>query len=109
MGWQVREDTGDQALLTIGDIGQIIIRNDRRAQTAADPAGDPEDQPLTGVINHIAYGIQPWDRDVVQAELERRGLNPRPDMQGDSYESFHVTDPDGWDLQISNKADNSLV
>jgi hypothetical protein len=39
----------------------------------------------------------------VKAELERRGLNPRPDMVGDSFKSFHVFDPDGWDLQISNQ------
>jgi hypothetical protein len=24
-------------------------------------------------------------------------------MVGDSFKSFHVLDPDGWDLQISNQ------
>jgi hypothetical protein len=24
-------------------------------------------------------------------------------MVGENFKSFHVTDPDGWDLQISNK------
>jgi hypothetical protein len=38
----------------------------------------------------------------VKAELERRGLAPRLDTGGgDGYASFHVKDPDGWDLQIS--------
>src|SRR5205085_9518318 len=63
--------------------------------------------PLTGVINHISWGIQPWDTDKVKAELERRSLNPRPDMVGDNFKSFHVFDPDGWDLQISNQTKES--
>src|SRR5262245_58450753 len=28
--------------------------------------------PLTGVINHVSWGVQPWDTDKVKAELERR-------------------------------------
>jgi hypothetical protein len=35
----------------------------------------------------------------VKAELERRGLNPTPDTEN----SFHVKDPNGFDLQISGK------
>jgi hypothetical protein len=58
---------------------------------------------VTGVINHVSWGIQPWDTEKVKGELERRGLKPRPDMVGENFKSFHVTDPDGWDLQISNK------
>ena len=95
MGWDVQRDNGTtQATLRIGKVGGIIIRNRRQ------PA--PEGQP-TGVINHISYGVQPWDTDKVKAELEKRGLNPRPDMVGQNFKSFHVTDPDGWDLQISNQ------
>lgn len=103
MGWEVRNDNGtSQASLNIADIGSIIIRN--RRQPAADPQPtQPGRPPLTGVINHISWGIQPWDTDAVEAELKRRGLNPRPDMQGDTFKSFHVLDPDGWDLQISNR------
>ena len=47
--------------------------------------------------------MSPWDTEKVKAELERRGLNPRPDMVGQNFKSFHVFDPDGWDLQISNQ------
>ena len=86
-------------------------RNARRPEGAAQtpPAaapsqpGQPPRPPLTGVINHISYGVDPWDTEKVKAELERRGLKPRPDMVGDNFKSFHVFDPDGWDLQISNK------
>lgn len=91
MGWEIRSDNGkNQCTLGIGNIGEIIIRNNRQ------PAG-------IGVINHVSWGIQPWDTETVKAELERRGLKPRPDMQGDDFKSFHVLDPDGWDLQISNQ------
>jgi hypothetical protein len=69
-------------------------------------SGQPR-PPLTGVINHVSWGISPWDTDKVKAELERRGLNPRPDMVGNNFKSFHVLDPDGWDLQISNQTRES--
>jgi catechol 2,3-dioxygenase-like lactoylglutathione lyase family enzyme len=108
MGWEIKQDQGErQATLKIGDIGEIIIRNGRQADAAAPAStssgGGPSRPPLTGVINHISWGVQPWDTDKVKAELERRGLNPRPDMVGSDFKSFHVFDPDGWDLQISNQ------
>ncbi len=115
MGWELANDNGtSQATLKIGDIGEIIIRNARRpasaeasARQAPSGAGAPaaaaDRPPVTGVINHISYGIQPWDTDGVKAELERRGLKPRPDNVGEDFKSWHVLDPDGWDLQISNQ------
>jgi hypothetical protein len=60
---------------------------------------------VTGVIDHVSWGIEPWNTDKVKAELERRGLEPQPDMVGEHFKSFHVKDPDGWDLQISNQKD----
>ena len=121
MGWEIKNDEGSrQATLRIGDIGEIIIRNNRETGVAAGTVGataaaansaaaggqrgtaQPR-PPLTGVINHVSWGVSPWDTDKVKAELERRGLNPRPDMVGQNFKSFHVFDPDGWDLQISNQ------
>jgi len=129
MGWEIKNDEGSrQATLKIGDIGEIIIRNNRQggdsapatasttgstAAASATPAntggaggqrGNAQPRPpLTGVINHVSWGVSPWDTEKVKAELERRGLNPRPDMVGENFKSFHVFDPDGWDLQISNQ------
>ena len=136
MGWKVLKDTGTQADIDINGIGGIIIRN-RRPQTdaAGAPAGQPNVQaamqpragtdsatrgagptmaqpsrpPITGVINHISWGIEPWDTEMVRSELVKRGLTPREDtgghgtMETSPFKSFHVTDPDGWDLQISNQ------
>ena len=115
MGWTVRNDNGtNQATLNINGMGGIIIRNRRApaegqppspaasaSRGTAAPATAPP--PITGVINHVSWGVQPWDTEKVKAELEKRGLNPRPDMVGDNFKSWHVFDPDGWDLQISNK------
>jgi catechol 2,3-dioxygenase-like lactoylglutathione lyase family enzyme len=115
MGWEMANDNGtNQATLRIGNVGEIIIRNARRPASAeasarqapavATTAPDQGDRPpVTGVINHISWGVEPWDTDGVKAELERRGLKPRPDMQGNDFKSWHVLDPDGWDLQISNQ------
>ena len=101
MGWEVRNDDGErQASLRIGDVGGIIIRNARQPMSQS----RPNRPPLTGVINHISYGIENFDTDEVREELERRGLNPRRDQAGGAdYDSYHVLDPDGWDLQISNR------
>ena len=99
MGWEVRSDNGEsQASLRIGDVGNIIIRNNRRPMSQS----RPDRPPLTGVINHVSWRIADFDTDAVRAELERRGLNPRRDQAGGGdYDSYHVLDPDGWDLQIA--------
>jgi len=86
LGMKVSEDDGKrQCYLTFGET-VLIPRNSRQ------PGGKP-------VIDHIAYSIEDWDRKQVEEELKRRGLDPKPDYEG----SFHVRDPDGYDLQISAK------
>ena len=124
MGWKIRNDNGtSQCTLDINGIGGIIVRNGNRpaegqSAASATPAANaqppasgrgnrPPRPPLTGVINHISWGVQPWDTDKVKADLEKRGLNPRPDMVGENFKSWHVYDPDGWDLQISNQTKDS--
>ena len=76
------EDTGKSCILSFGEI-LLILRKTRQ----------PENKPY---VDHISYTIQDWDRDAVEVELKSRGLNPRPDTDL----SFHVKDPDGFDLQI---------
>jgi len=106
LGWEVIHDDGQkQCSMKVGNIGGIIIRN--RAGYPGAEAG-PTQPTITGVIDHISWGIQPWDTAKVKAELEKRGLDPKPDMNG-KFQSFHLNDPDGWDLQISNQTDTSLL
>jgi catechol 2,3-dioxygenase-like lactoylglutathione lyase family enzyme len=85
LGMKVLQDTGRQCNLAFGD-SFIIPRNARN--------GGP-----TPRVDHIAYTIENWDKNAVEAELKRRGLQPRPDTDN----SFHVKDPDGFDLQISGR------
>jgi catechol 2,3-dioxygenase-like lactoylglutathione lyase family enzyme len=87
MGMKVVADTGTQCNLILGDTNTFVIP--RNAPQGSTPPR----------IDHIAYTIENWDKDAVKAELERRGLNPRPDTEN----SFHIKDPNGFDLQISGK------
>ena len=85
LGMKVSHDDGKQCYLAFGDTFIIprVARN-----------GAP-----TPRVDHIAYTIDNWDKNAVEAELKRRGLQVRPDTEN----SFHVKDPDGYDLQISGK------
>lgn len=55
------------------------------------------------MVDHFAIGIADWNRGRVEGELKRRNLQYTPDPQLPN-DSFHLRDPDGYDLQIiSNK------
>lgn len=86
-GMKILGDNGKQCELVLGDTNTFMIPRNA-------PAGSTPPR-----IDHIAYTIENWDKDAVKAELDRRGLNP----QADTENSFHVKDPNGFDLQISGK------
>jgi catechol 2,3-dioxygenase-like lactoylglutathione lyase family enzyme len=96
MGWKLRSDDGTQAVLDIGDWGSALFRQTAREHFTVDV---PEGR--RAAVNGFAFVIDPWDAKRVAAELNKRGLKPVADNKG-PFESFHVTDPDGWDLQICN-------
>jgi catechol 2,3-dioxygenase-like lactoylglutathione lyase family enzyme len=85
LGMKVSQDNGRQCLLSFGDTF-LLPRNARQGVQA------PR-------VDHIAYTIETWDQKAVKAELDRRGLTARED----TVNSYHVKDPDGFDLQISGK------
>jgi len=102
LGWTPTGDEGSQNECQIGDLGNVIIRGGG--------PGTPLPTPRRAVINHIAFGIAPFDPDEVKGALEKRGLTAREDTGGKGdihteaaqYKSYHTTTPAGWDLQISN-------
>jgi catechol 2,3-dioxygenase-like lactoylglutathione lyase family enzyme len=125
MNWKVRSDDGTQAYLDIGDdVGGVILRGGYVAPPPPPPRVlTPEEStaaaaragrggrggggrgprvPLTAAWDSFCWGITPWDTKKVEAELSKRGLNPVADHDGKDFQSFHVKDPDGFDLQISN-------
>jgi catechol 2,3-dioxygenase-like lactoylglutathione lyase family enzyme len=96
LGWKLRSDDGKQAVLDIGDWGSAVFRKAGPSKySVAPPAG------RKFVVASFAFVIDPWNAGQVAEELEKRGLNPVADNNG-KFESFHVKDPDGWDLQICN-------
>lgn len=93
MGMKVLNDNGtSQCELQFG--GSMVIARNRPATASGSR------------VDHIAYRIDDWNTDRVKGELDRRGLKPRLDTGGTTpnYSSFHVADPDGFDLQISGVA-----
>jgi catechol 2,3-dioxygenase-like lactoylglutathione lyase family enzyme len=123
MNWPVRSDDGKQALLDIGDWGGLLIRGGYQPPA---PAPAPAAPPAAGAaaagagqgrggggggrgggsraqFTGFCWGIEPWNSRTVEAELKKRGLNPIAENDPASkFESFHVSDPGGFDLQISN-------
>jgi len=88
MGWKLRSDDGKQAVLDIGDWGSAIFKAAPAEQT-------------TVLVDGFGFAIAPWNAKDVEKELTKRGLNPVADHHG-KFESFHVKDPDGFDVQICN-------
>ena len=89
-GMKVTMDDGKQCRLVFGD--NILIARNR-------PSGTPK-------VDHVAYTITGFDTDksvkpALKAELERRGLKVRESATGGS--SFHVSDPDGFEVQMGGK------
>ncbi len=121
MGMEVKNDTGRQCELYFGN-SMLLARNRQRPQgadapapatppaapPAAAPAGRGQRTPVTSLVDHLSYRIYSWDTDQVKEELIRRKLltaESRPDTGGGpNYSSFHVRDPDGFNLQISGWA-----
>ena len=108
MGWTLRSDDGKQAVMDIGDWGTVILKQ-APPSTVTDSvvrggrAGSRGSRgPSRAVFDSFCWGIEPWDIKKVEAELRKRGLAPVADHDGKGFESFHVKDPDGFDLQISN-------
>ncbi len=87
MGWTLRSDDGKQAVLDIGNWGSAVF-----TQASVERA----------TVENFCFVVEPWSARTIEAELRKRGLDPVPDNDGHGFESFHVRDPDGWDVQISN-------
>lgn len=103
LGWGPTYDEGSQNELMIGDVGDIIVRGGN----PLDPEFGRRPARAAGRIDHISFGISPWDTDAVKAELEKRGLHVTIDTSDGAeihvaqYKSYHTTTPNGYNLQIS--------
>jgi catechol 2,3-dioxygenase-like lactoylglutathione lyase family enzyme len=95
MGWKLRSDDGKQAVLDIGNWGSAVFKH------------APDKQKAT--VEGFCFVIEPWNAAKVEAELRKRGLTPVAENDGKGFESFHVKDPNGFDLQISNRAQQTAA
>jgi predicted enzyme related to lactoylglutathione lyase len=128
MNWKLRSDDGKQAVLDVGDVGTVVIVGGYtpapppppRVLSAADSAamaargggaggagrggaGGGQRRPVQVAWDSYAWIISPWNAKTVEAELKKRGLNPVADNSGPAgCEAFHVKDPQGFDLVLSN-------
>ena len=77
--------------VTASDVSlpHLVMRN-------ASTGGEHHD--AKALVNHIAYTIADFEEKRVRAELKRLGY-PRPLQDGEH--SFHIVDPNGFDVQIS--------
>jgi catechol 2,3-dioxygenase-like lactoylglutathione lyase family enzyme len=105
MGWTLRSDDGQQAVLDLGNWGSVIFKQAPPGALAAASAGSGgRGGAVRAVVQSFCFGIEPWNAKTVEAALRKRGLTPVADNDGKGFESFHVKDLDGFDLQISNGA-----
>ncbi len=61
---------------------------------------------VQAVIDHVAYTVADFDREKAKAELKSLGVENVRD--GGLY-SLHMTDPFGYDVQVSGVANNALT
>jgi catechol 2,3-dioxygenase-like lactoylglutathione lyase family enzyme len=83
----------------------IVVRTRNPAGTAADKAATARPR-SRAMIDHIAYTVADFDRDRARAELRALGVQNIRD--GGLY-SLHMTDPFGYDIQISGVANNAIT
>jgi catechol 2,3-dioxygenase-like lactoylglutathione lyase family enzyme len=112
LGWKGLGDEGSQNETEISpEIGGLLIRGGNATSPNFQMPAERR-----AVMNHISFGITPFEPDAVAAELCKRGLQARvdtgaiassPDREKDihtaSYKSFHTRTPNNYDLQISHK------
>jgi len=59
MGWEIIHDDGQkQCSMKVGNVGGIIVRNRAGYEDAAEGTNQPT---ITGLIDHISWGVDPWD------------------------------------------------
>ena len=126
MNWKLRSDDGKQAVLDVGDVGTVVIVGGYtpapppppRVLSAADSAamaargggaggrggaGGGQRRAPQVAWDSFAWIIAPWNAKTIEAELRKRGLDPVADNSGPGgCEAFHVKDPQGFDLVLTN-------
>jgi len=83
----------------------IVVRTRNPNGTAADK-GALAKPASRAVVEHLAYTIADFDRDRVAAELRALGVQ---NVRNGGLYSLHMTDPFGFDIQLSGVANNAIT
>jgi catechol 2,3-dioxygenase-like lactoylglutathione lyase family enzyme len=105
MGWRVRSASATGVVMNVGDWGTVVFRQVPADSFAAPAQGGGRGggrTPVRAVVESFGFSIEPWNAKAVEQELRKRGLSSVAENDGKGFESFHVKDPDGFDVQISN-------
>jgi hypothetical protein len=112
LGWKGTGDEGSQNETVISpEIGGLLIRGGNQMTP-----GFTMPSPRAARMDHISFGVSPFDPDVIYAEMCKRGLNASVDtgsiasspeseknIHTATYKSFHTTTPNNFNLQFSSK------
>ncbi|MBU6365999.1 MAG: VOC family protein [Gemmatimonadetes bacterium] len=111
MNWTVRSDKGGVIVMDIGDVGSVEIHGGYQppppppTDTSARGRAMGARAPRNVTWDSFCWVIEPWDTKKVEAALRERGLSPVADHDpATGFYSFHVKDPDGFDVQVANGA-----
>jgi hypothetical protein len=83
----------------------IVVRTRNPNGTAADK-GALAKPASRAVVEHLAYTIADFDRDRAAAELRALGVQ---NVRNGGLYSLHMTDPFGFDIQLSGVANNAIT
>ena len=83
-------------------LSSIIIRT----RNLNEPANGRTPRKSQAIIEHMGYTVADFNREQAKAELISMGVQNVRD--GGLY-SLHMTDPFGYDVQISGVANNALT
>jgi catechol 2,3-dioxygenase-like lactoylglutathione lyase family enzyme len=50
----------------------------------------------TGIVDHFAIGVDPFNKESITRDLKQRGANPEENIDA----GFHIKDPEGLSVQI---------
>jgi hypothetical protein len=108
LGWGTTFDEGSQNEVLMGDVGDALIRGGNpNDPNFGKPPANGKGRPRNVRIDHISFGIQPFDADAVKAALEKRGLRAqadtgsKTDIHESAYKSYHTQTPNRYNLQMS--------
>ena len=83
----------------------IVLRTRNPEGTAADKSASARPR-SRATIEHLAYTVADFDRDRARAQLQALGVQ---NIRNGGLYSLHMTDPFGYDIQLSGVANNALT